>query len=289
MKQMFLYSFLLFFAPQAQAAPANNTVAVLSVERGAYLEAFSAFQAAYGEVPHYSLAAGKPAIPATASLVAAFGGKAASYLYPPGTSVVYCMAPGILLRPRDGVKLVKISLFPEFSEIFSLIKEVQPKIKRLHIFWMEPSFSQHIEQLKAEGERHSLEVTAVRAESPQEVPAMLRRAAGAADAFWLPPDPLLITRENILIMRDFSWANGIPFYGSTKSMTQEGAVASIGVSFKELGRTAALTAQRLKAGEILPKTIFPEKTEITLNAAAAKKCGIVFPRAVLDKAGYFFP
>lgn len=100
---------------------------------------------------------------------------------------------------------------------------------------------------------------------------------------------MLITRENLTIMKDFSWANGIPFYGSTKGMTRDGAAASIGVSFAEMGKAAAAAALALGKGDALPDTIFPEQAEITINSDAAAKCGLKFPRAVLDEAASSYP
>lgn len=281
----------LLLACPALAAAGGGTVAVLSSGGGAYMEAFSAFQAAYGtEVPFVNLAVSKPRIPADTSLVVAFGGKAANYSYPPGVSIVYCMAPGLFLnQPFPAARSAKIGLVPEFSEIVSQLKEIQPGLKRLRIFWMTPDFAKFEQLVVAEGTRRGIEITSVKVPSSEDFPSILRQAAGASDAFWVPPDPLLITPENLQMMHDFSWANGIPFYGSTKGMTVEGAVASVGVSFREMGATAAGVALRLAAGENFPGMVFPAKAEVTLNASAARKCGIDFSPQTLRKAAYLFP
>ncbi len=86
-----------------------------------------------------------------------------------------------------------------------------------------------------------------------------------------------------------NWANGIPFYGSTKGMARDGAAASIGVSFAEMGKAAAAAALELRKGGTLPETIFPEQAEITINSDAAAKCGLKFPRAVSDEAAFRYP
>lgn len=291
MKQpLALYVLLLLAAPAHPAAP-GDTAAVISVKSGAYLEAFSAFQAAYGgEVVHYDLSSQKPDLGKTVRLVVAFGGKAANYPYPEGVRVIYCLAPGAFLNtPAGGPQAVKVSLIPEFSFTFSRIKAIQPGLKRLRILWMLRDSSPYAKRVKEEGARLGIQVATFRLEGPGSLPAALRLALGEADAVWLAPDPPIITRENMLIMREFSRENGIPFYGSTKSMTREGAVASFGASFAEMGKTAARAAALINDGGSPPETVFPEKNETTLNAAAAGKLGIEFPRAILDEAGYLFP
>lgn len=269
---------------------AGDTAAVLSSGGGAYLEAFTAFRDAYGGKMDYTdLSSGKPDLPDGTRTIVAFGGKAASHPYPQAANIVYCMAPGIFVKNPPLGKAVKINLIPDFAVIFAQLKNIQPRLKRLRIFWMLQDFNRYAVTVKTEGEKQGIEVTALRVRSMEDLPAMLRQAIGEADALWIPPDPVLVTAENLMIFKEFSWSNRIPFYGSTKGMARAGAVASIGISFKEMGAAAAAAAARLNSGESVPESFSPEKLEIALNQAAAKRFGLEFPREVLERAAYVFP
>jgi len=274
----------------AGAAAAGDTAAVLTSAGGAYLEAFSSFQAAYGKsVPYFDLSKEKPALPPGTATIVTFGGKAASYPWPRGSNIVYAMAPGVFIKTQPPGKAVKIRLLPDFGVILGRLRQIQPGLKRLRILWMSPYYARYEETFRSEGEKLGIQVTAPRVLSLDELPALLRQALGESDALWIPPDPLLVTTENLMILKEFSWANGLPFYGSTKGMTREGAAASVGVSFKEMGAAAARAAARLNSGEDVPELVFPEIPEISLNAPAAKRCGLEFSRAVLEEAVYLFP
>jgi len=269
---------------------AGDTAAALSSAGGAYLEAFSSFQAAHGKsVPYFDLSKEKPLLPPGTTTIVTFGGKAASYPWPRGFNVVYAMAPGVFIKVQPPGKAVKIRLLPDFGIILKELKKIQPGLRRLRIFWMSPYYSQYEETFQGQGGKLGIQVSARRVLSLDEIPPLLRQALGETDALWIPPDPLLVTTENLMILKEFSWANGLPFYGSTKGMTREGAAASVGVSFKDMGAAAARAAGRLNSGEDVPEMVFPEIPEITLNAAAAKRCGLEFPRAVLEEASYLFP
>jgi len=268
------------------ASSAGDTAAVLSHGSGAYMEAFAAFKEIYGEIAYYDLSKGRPDLPAGTGTVVAFGGKAAEHKYPPGTSLVYCMAPGVFAKKiRQDGRTVKISLIPELGIILSTLKKVQPGLKRLTVFWMLPGFSPYAQTMNEEGGRHGIAISTVRVTGVEELPELLRRSMGEMDAFWLPPDPLIVTSESLAILRDFSWANAIPFYGSTKGMTREGAAVSVGISFREMGAAAARAARALAAREKTPDVIFPSKPDITFNLEAVKKCRLALPRGLREEAG----
>lgn len=285
---------LLAAAALLLAAPlraADEVVAVLSAGSGAYLEAFSAFQAAYGsEVPHLDASREKIQVPAGTKVIVTFGTKAAAKTYPPGVGLIYAMAPGFFLDHdvRTG-STVKISMRAEPRQLLAKLAELQPSAKRLRIFWATPGYASFQADYGRAGEALGLEVSALKVDSADELPALLRDVIGKADAFWLPPDPLLISPETLMIFRQFSWDNALPMYASTKGMAREGACASVGISFAEIGAAAARTARALQAGEKQPSLVFPEKLELTLNASAAKRCGVKFSREVLNGASYLFP
>ncbi|HBE88126.1 MAG TPA: hypothetical protein DDW67_03175 [Elusimicrobia bacterium] len=275
---------------QAQESPPAHTIAVLSRAEGIYMEAFSAFQAAYGsDIPHYDLAKSRPVLKPGVRTVVAFGGKAAAWHYPAHVNIVYAMAPGLMLPPRPRGQAVKVSLIPGMTRVVARIREIQPGIKRLTIFWSAPRYDELVAEAKSSGAALGLEVSLSKVAGPEELPGLLRAEMGKMDAFWLPPDPLLITPDNLRTFREFSWSNSIPFYGTTKGMTREGAVASIGVTFRGIGETAAALVRRLEAGEELPPVLHSEAEELTLNASAARRCGVRIPPALAGGAAFLFP
>lgn len=255
------------------------------------MEAFTAFQAAHGaEVRHYDASKGKPGVPPGTRTVVAFGTRAASQSYPAWVNVVYCMTPGVVLDPqgREG-RTVRISVLPGFGLILAKLKELQPSLKRLRVFWMMQDFAPYVESAKTLGEEFDITVTPVKADGIAQLPGLLRRGMGEMDAFWLPPDPFLITNESLTILRDFSWANAIPFYAPTKGLTREGAAAAVGVSFADMGAAAAAAVKDLEAGGTPAPVIFPGKVELTLSAAAAKKFRLEFQPEALLRAGNLLP
>lgn len=276
-------------APCGTARAGDEVVAVLSSAGGAYMEAFSSFQAEYGAaVPVFDASAEAPRLPAGARTVVAFGGKAASLKYPPGLALVYAIAPGAFVSAERGGRTVKIAMLPEFRLVLSRLKAIQPGLDRLTAFWMSPGFADYAQSFVETGAAVGIRVTPVRVKRQEDLPAMLRGGLKDMQAFWLPPDPLLISPETLLIFREFSWNNGIPMYASTKGLAREGATASVGISFAESGAAAARAAKALGAGTPVPAIVFPTRIELTLNAAAARKCGVTYSEGIMREADHLF-
>ena len=278
----------LTFTAQARA---QQVVAVLSSKRGAYLEAFSAFTAAYGaKVPSYDLSAEKPGFGKDTRIVVAFGGKASAFGYPADVLLIYCLAPGFSLNDATGGdRAVKISMVPDPDFLLSTIKIIQPAIRSLGVFWLSPWYSNIVREFKAAGDRSGIEVKAFQLEKLDTLPSLLRSEISKLDAFWVPPDPQLMNQDTMQQLTDFSWDNGIAFYGSARSLAKGGAVASLGLSFAESGRAAAKAALDALGGRVVQKVIYSSSTELSLNFDGAKKCGITLPPETVKEAAYAFP
>jgi len=270
---------------------AGDTIAVLSEASGVYWEAFSAFRTGYGEeVPYYDISIKKPVIPPGTRTVVTFGSAAAKHAYPPGLNVVYALAPGYVAAAgaRSGAT-VKISMLNPPGQLLAGLKELQPGLKRLLILWRAPGFSIILQNYVAAGAAMGVKVSLARVKEEEEIPGLLRASIGKADAFWLPPDPLLFSPSTLSIFREFSLGNALPMYVSTKGLAQKGACASIGVGFPQIGLAASDAVRKLHAGAALPPVVYPENAQLTLNASAAKRCRLVFPDAAIAKAEEIFP
>ncbi|HBE88712.1 MAG TPA: hypothetical protein DDW67_06185 [Elusimicrobia bacterium] len=289
-----LFKWLAFWALAlltAGTASADDTVAVLSDTSGVYMEAFTAFQERYGgKISYFDASRKRPPIPPGVRTVVAFGSKAAAQDYPPETDLVYVMAPGFSVR-RPGAKgaTVKISMLTRPDILLAGLKEVQPAMKRLRLFWRAGGYARLPEEYAAAASRAGLDITAVKVGRDEDLPGMLREAVGRMDAFWLPPDPLLISEFTLAVFIKFSQTNGVPMYVSTKGLAQKGACASIGIGFSQLGRAASDAVKELRAGKKLPDTVYPESRQLTLNATAARYCNLHFRPEVISKADHYFP
>jgi ABC-type uncharacterized transport system substrate-binding protein len=135
-----------------------------------------------------------------------------------------------------------------------------------------------------------VQILAEKVQGPGDLPDHLRHLVGErADALWLPPDPLLVNAQNFTALKEFSWANDVPFYAPNDGLVEKGAVASVSSSFREIGRAAALAALAARSGPVGHKEVHPEKSETTVNLSAATQSGLRTAQDVLRKADRVLP
>lgn len=281
----------LCLAAAAGRLAAADTVAVLTSASGVYMEAFSAFRKEYGgDIGFLDVSKRKPVIPPGTRTVVAFGAGAAGHRYPPGVDLVYALAPGFLAdtRGRTGAT-VKISMLDEPERFLSRLKNLQPSLKKLRVFWRAPGYADLPLEYPAAGLKAGIEVSVVKVDREEQLPGLLRETLGRADAFWLPPDPLLISEWSLPVFRKFSHANAIPMYASTKGLAAKGACASIGASYASIGAAAAAAAKSLAEGGTVPAVVHPDSDQLALNSTAARYCGIVFSAETVRRADHRFP
>jgi len=255
----------------AAALHASDLAVVVSYDSGPYGEAYAAFRAALSPgIPADYYDASKPGFtpPEDTRYAVAFGARAAAMDYPPGTHLVYALAP-VNARARGWHE---ISMLPPPAEAIEAYKGLQPGLRRLAVFWAAYPGEQYIHELEEAGVIAGVEIISVKLKSPDSFPERLRRLMGKIDAFWLMPDPVLITRNSLMVLAGFSCANFIPFYAPTHALVQSGATASFAPGFAEAGIAAAKAITGIYKGKPQLPVTYPERSILRVNTELAPKC-----------------
>jgi putative ABC transport system substrate-binding protein len=104
------------------------------------------------------------------------------------------------------------------------------------------------------------------------------------DAYFHTPDSLVTSQARLLI--DTARGKRLATMFHHESLVDQGALASYGTSYREIGRMTAKYVQRILAGTP-PKDLPVEnydKIELTLNLGTAREIGLTIPPAVRLRA-----
>lgn len=250
-------------------ARAGEVAAVLSSGSGAYTEAYDAFSRAFqGQTDLVDASAVPAALPVDVRYVAAFGARAVALAYPAGTHRVYALAP----LPSRAQDWHEISMLPEPAAALAAFKELQPGLARLAVFWSSYPGDKYMAALRKQGQVSGVDIVPARLSSPDQFPQRLRSLMGEMDAFWLMPDPVLITQNSLMILAAFACSNSVPFYAPTHALLRNGATAVLAPNFADAGTAAARAVAVLRAGGKLPPVIYADSQPLSVNFDQAEKC-----------------
>jgi hypothetical protein len=260
------------------AAPASaDTTAVLSSESRPYRDALEGMREALGSEEALTLrAAGEDS---SADTVVAFGAKAAGAEHPQARTLIVALAPAYAPSGRETACTVVISVMPAPDAAVATLRRLQPNLTRLWVPWISPSFEPYMAGLVASAKASGIAVESARLGKTEELPARLRAREKEPTAILVPPDPEFVNRTTFGILKQVSRAGKTPLYAPFSSMISEGATASIGVTFHEMGRAAGLAARRAKDGLPCDATTYPERTDIRVSLSAAAEAGLPGDRA----------
>ena len=255
--------------PAAFRAEAGELAAVISSPSAPYTQALSGFKAAL-PLPYEAYDASKPgfAPPEDLRFVAAFGVRAAAVDYPPGTRLVYALAPVIARKPG----WYEISMLPAPEAAMGAYQALQPSLRRLAVFWAKYPDKRYLDELVKAGAPRGIAVIPVKIKGPDFFPERLRSLMGKMDAFWLMPDPTLINPGSLMVLANFSCANAIPFYAPTSALVQDGASASFSPDFEDAGAAAAQAISNIYHGGDQPAVTYPDSAVMRVNTELADKC-----------------
>jgi hypothetical protein len=95
--------------------------------------------------------------------------------------------------------------------------------------------------------------------------------------------------QNFTTIKDFSWANHLPFYVPTEGLVEKGGTASISSSFNDIGGAAAKAARDILNGNHVKGIVYSEKVGIAVNVSVAKSNNLILSPAFLQKIDKSYP
>jgi putative tryptophan/tyrosine transport system substrate-binding protein len=190
---------------------------------------------------------------------------------------------GAVLAPADrGAPSIQVSMMPAPSATFTALKQLQPALRRIAVLSASPGYDGYIRDLRKEAQSAGIALLVQKVDGKDALPDALRRLEGKADALWVPSDPLLINEKNLVLLSQFSQSSRVPIYSPVAGLTNRGATATLSVSYKEIGRLAADTAQQVLAGHRMPSDVYATTIDLAISAETASKIGLQIPPDVHD-------
>ena len=165
---------------------------------------------------------------------------------------------------------------------FKILRAFLPGLRRLGMLSKVGSNQAKLKDTIAQAAAQSFQLQEFPVESEKAVPQQLRSLLSSNDALLLVPDSTVLTNESVGFILETSLAKRVPVIGFSPEFTRLGALLSLSVSYREVGRETGLLAKRILEGDRkLPGKAVPvERLKVTVNLKTARFLGIEFPKDV---------
>jgi putative ABC transport system substrate-binding protein len=220
------------------------------------------------------------------SLVVAVGLKAAlaAKLEIVDVPVLYMMILDPLKHHLNADNMTGVLLNVPIDRQLKIMRTFLPALRRVGMLYDPDKTASKLKEAEPRAPAYEFQLRGFPVESEKEVPQQLRALLSESEALWLVPDSTVLTDESIRFILESALAKQIPVVGFSSELTRLGALLSLSIDYREVGREAGLLAQRIVNGEQqLPlKPVSVKRIRITVNQKTARYLGVAIPKELND-------
>lgn len=192
--------------------------------------------------------------------------------------IVYLMAPflDVEIKSRPHITGVDMTI-PLATQLAALTGAISG-IKRVGLFYDPERTGKLAAEAKKAAELQGITLIAVEVHTPKKVPKMFfSDMADAVDAFWMLPDPTVITSETLTTLHFFALEDKMPILTFADKYMEHGAALSVSFDVYAMGKQAGEMAKRILYGTSVREIPVepPLKINVRLNPELANLAGKV--------------
>ena len=196
------------------------------------------------------------------------------------------VAGGVLMAPDDDVHNLQInSLSPDPALLFSRLKGMMPKVRRIFTVYDPRQYEWMIRLAREAAVSQGLEIVAYEAQDLRSAmhayQEILASVDNSKDALWLPQDSTTVEESTVLpmVLKE-SWDNNLAVFSSSFGHVRRGVLFSLYPNNVELGRHLAGSALGMMAsgGNDASSMLPLREVLMAINLRTAKHLGLNISR-----------
>jgi len=187
---------------------------------------------------------------------------------------------------KPGGNVTGLSDLSPVAQHVDIMRDIVPSLKNIGVVYNpgEPNAVSLVELLKSAAQAAGLQVVEGTASRTAEIGTAAQAVAEKSDIIYAITDNTVASAiASVIKAAD---AANTPVFGATSDYVEQGAVASVGFDYYQVGyQTADYVVKILKGAKpsSLPARV-AKGTDIVVNPGAAKKLGVTLPSSLTDNA-----
>ena len=274
------------------AAEAHHILVIQSTRVKPYEEAFRGFsRACHHEAIRFVVSEGKEneigdfIREEQPRLIVAIGADALEQVRQIRTiPIIYLMVLNPSKIVPEAKNVTGVQMTPSPVQQVDLIRKALPNVSKVGVLYDPNNLSKFVRQAADAARPLGLELVTREIRAPREVPGALLRLRGEIDAFWMLPDPSVVSPETMEFFILFSGENRIPLVSFSRKYVDMGALLALDTDPYDMGMQAGEMATRLlqdAGNRSIPRVEAARKTVKWVNPNVARRLGL--PRDLAER------
>lgn len=207
------------------------------------------------------------------------------------TAVTDPIAAGIVSNmKKPGTNTSGTTDMNPVAKQLDLIKNFLPKIKNLGILYNpgEVNSTVQVKIAKQKAKEMKIELKEATVSNSSEVSLAVSSLIGKVDAIYVPTDNIIVSAMPTVL--ETAYNNQVPVFTSENNSVKQGAIATLGIDYYQLGKQTGLMAAKIFAGENISQmgVESSKQLKLYLNKKSASQIGLKIPQNILDNADTIF-
>lgn len=171
-----------------------------------------------------------------------------------------------------------------------LIKKFLPELKNLGILYNpgEVNSTVQVKIAKEKSEKMGLNLKEATVSNTSEVSLAVSSLVGKVDAIYVPTDNIIVSAMPTVLQTAYN--NKIPVFTSENNSVKQGAIATLGIDYYQLGKQTGLMAAKIFEGKNISEMSIESSKELKLyiNKSSANQINLKIPQNLLEAADTVF-
>jgi len=171
-----------------------------------------------------------------------------------------------------------------------LIRDFLPEIKNLGIIYNpgEVNSTVQVEIAKEKAKEMDVNIVEATVSNSSEVSLAVSSLVGNVDAIYVPTDNIIVSAMPTVLQTAYN--NNIPVFASENNSVEQGAIATLGIDYYQLGKqTGSMAAKILNGADPSEMSVeSSEELKLYINKSSADRIGLEVPAELMDTADTIF-
>jgi putative ABC transport system substrate-binding protein len=172
------------------------------------------------------------------------------------------------------------------AQQLELIKEFLPEVQQVGILYNpgEVNSVVQVELAKEKAEEMGIELEEATVSNSSEVSLAVSSLVGSVDAIYVPTDNIIVSAMPTVLQTAYN--NQIPVFASENNSVEQGAVATLGIDYYQLGRqTGSMAVKILNGADPAEMAVeSSEELKLYINKKSASDINLEIPAELLESA-----